>query len=179
MDVQSTDTRYGTVARGLHWISAALVLILVPLGLAMTRIGDGDNTTLYRIHVALGLLVALLTIIRVAWRVIEPSPTPPPMSPWRRALYLANHYALYIGLFALATTGIAVLLSNDLTPFPTEVVAAEVEDVRAGDAHFVLALIYSGLFLMHIAGVLSYQRTKADVLSRMGLNVTTSRDAVA
>jgi len=171
MNARSTPTRYGALARGLHWTSAVLVISLAPLGLVMTRVDDGDNTTLYRIHVALGLLAALLTIIRVVWRVIEPSPTHPPMSSGRRVLYLANHYALYGGLFLLAITGIAVLVSNGLSPFPADVVASEVEDVAVGDAHFLLALIYSGLFVMHIVGVLSYERTKGEVLSRMGLNV--------
>lgn len=174
MTLRSSETNYGTLARGLHWTTAGLVLVLVPLGLAMTRINDGDNNTMYRVHVALGLLIAVLTIIRVVWRFLEPSPTPPPMPPWRRLLYTANHYALYVGLLVLAVTGIATLVTNDLTPFPPSVVASEVDDVRAGDAHFALALIYTGLFVMHIAGVLAYHRTKGPVLNKMGINIENS-----
>ncbi len=172
MTARSTDTHYGAAARALHWVSAALVLALVPLGLIMTRVDGGDNTTMYRIHVAVGLLVAALTIVRVGWRLVEPSPATPPMPTWRRRLYLANHYSLYLGLFALAVTGIVVLVSNDMTPLPTDVVAADVDDVRAGDAHFALAIVYTALFLMHIVGVLSYQRSKGDVLTRMGIDVS-------
>ena len=167
MGPRSTPERYGAVAQSLHWVSAGLILILVTLGVVMTRINDGDNTTMYRIHVTLGLAVAVLTIVRVVWRFMEPSPADPEMPTWRRILFLTNRYGLYIGLFALAITGIGTLLTNDLSIFPPDIVATEVDDVRAGDAHFALALIYSGLFLMHIAGVVSYHRVKGDVLSKM------------
>ncbi len=112
MTLRSSADSYGSLARALHWLSAELILVLIALGIAMTRVNDGDNTTLYRAHVALGLLVALLTIARAVWRFVEPSPVTPPMAPWRRWLYLANHYALYVGLFALAVTGIVTLAAN-------------------------------------------------------------------
>ena len=171
MTLRSNDVTYGTLARGLHWVSAALVVVLIALGLAMTRINSGDNTTLYRLHVALGLLIAGLTIVRVIWRFVEPSPVAPPMAPWRRKLFVANHYALYVGLLVLAATGIATLLANDLTPFPPDVVASDVDDVRAGDAHFVLALAYTGLLIMHIVGIATYQRSKGPVVHKMGINL--------
>ncbi len=175
MTLRSNDLTYGTLARGLHWVSAALVVVLIPLGLTMTRIDSGNNTTLYRLHVALGLLIAGLTIVRVIWRFVEPSPVSPPMAPWRQKLFVANHYALYVGLFVLAATGIATLLANDLTPFPPDVIASEVDDVRAGDAHFVLAVVYTGLLVMHIAGIATYQRSKGPVVHKMGINLNSDR----
>ena len=41
----------------------------------------------------------------------------------------------------------------------------------AATSHFLLALVYVGLLVMHIAGVLSYQRFKGDVLHRMGISL--------
>lgn len=171
MELRSTSERYGAVAQGLHWVSALLILILIALGLTMTRLGGGDNDTMYRVHVGLGLIVGVLTIVRVVWRFLEPSPPTPPMPEWRRLAYLGIHYALYVGLLALAGTGITTLLASGLTPFPTEVTAAAVEDGRPRDAHFVLALAYSGLLVLHVVGVMTYQRSKGDVTSRMGLNL--------
>ncbi len=170
MSVRSNQHRYGVMAQALHWVSAAVIVVLIVGGLAMTRVGDGDNTTLYRSHVALGLLVAVLTLVRVAWRVVEPSPIPPPMEPWRRLLFVANHTALYVVLAALAVSGIGVLLTNDITPVPSEVVASDVDDVAAADAHLVAALIYTGLMLMHVVGVISHQRRDRSTLARMGIS---------
>ena len=172
MTLRSTSQAYGSLARGLHWASAAIVGLMVILGLVMTRIDDGDNDTMYRIHVGLGLLVAVLTIGRVIWRFLEPTPDPPPMPAGRRQLYNANHYGLYVVLFVLAVTGIATLVASGLTPFPTDVVASEVEDGRPRDAHFALGLIFIALFVMHVVGVVTYQRTKGDVASKMGLNLS-------
>lgn len=171
MRLRSTDERYGALAQGLHWSSALLVIAQVILGLAMTRIDGGDNTTMYRLHVGNGLLITVLTIGRALWRFAEPSPHAPPMPPWRRIAFAGNHYALYVGLFALAASGIATLVANDLTPLPIDLVASDVDDVRAGSAHFVLALIYIGLVVMHVGGVVSYQRTKGNVLEKMGLDL--------
>lgn len=179
MSRRSSQDRYGTVAVGLHWTSAALVLAQLAMGLTMTRINGGDNDTMYRAHVGIGMLIALLTIGRVAWRVIEPSPRTPPMPSWRRVAYIANHGAFYVVLAALAGTGIATLVASDLTPLPWTVDAAAIEDGRARDNHFVMALIFSALFVMHVAGVVTYQRTKGDVFSRMGITGLASGDAAA
>ena len=166
---RSTQSEYGTIAVGMHWASAALVLVQVVLGFAMTRIGDGDTDSMYRIHVGIGLLIALLTLSRVAWRVVEPSPATPPMPEWRRRLYVANHVGFYVALGLLATTGIAMLVASDVTPLPTSVDAGSVEDGRPRDAHFALSLVFSALFFMHVIGVVTYQRTKGEVFSRMGV----------
>ncbi len=124
---------------------------------------------MYRVHVAVGMTVAVLTAIRAAWRLIETSPQSPPMPGWRRLAYAGNHAAFYVVLLALAGTGVATLLASGITPFPTSVDAAAVEDGRARDAHFLLALVFSALFVMHVVGVATYQRTKGDVFSRMGV----------
>lgn len=177
MEMQSNQDRYGTIAVGLHWASAALVLVQVGLGLAMTRIGDGDIDAMYRVHVGIGLTIALLTIGRVVWRIVEPSPETPPMPDWRRLIYVANHAAFYVVLLALSTGGILMLVTSDVAPLPTSVDAMSVDDGRLRDGHFLLSLVFSGLFIMHVAGVVAYQRTKGDVLSRMGIEGVASPGA--
>ncbi len=179
MNTRSTEDRYGAVAVGLHWASAILVIMLVPLGLSMTRLNAGDNDVMYRIHVGVGMSVAILTIVRAIWRFVEPSPETPPMPEWRRTVYIANHAVFYVVLFALATTGVATLVASGIAPIPTNVNASAVEDGRARDAHFILGLVFSALFFMHVIGVMTYQRTKGDVLKRMGVNEITSRQTSA
>ena len=174
MNTRSSQNRYGTIAVRLHWASAVLVLAQLGLGLAMSRLGGGDNDRLHQIHVGVGLLVAVLTIGRVAWRVIEPSPSTPPMPDWRRVAYVANHVAFYVVLLALAVGGIAMLIASGVAPFPTSVDATSVDDGRLRDGHFVLALVFSALFVMHVVGVVTYQRTKGDVFARMGIEGVSS-----
>lgn len=179
MNMRSNPERFGTVAVGLHWASAMLVLTQVVLGLTMTRLDGGDNDLMYRTHVAIGMTVACLTIARAVWRFVEPSPKTPPMPGWRRFVYLANHAAFYVVLLGLAAGGIAILISSDMTPLPWTVDAAAVEDGRARDSHFILAMIFSALFVMHVAGVVSYQRTKGDVFTRIGITGLASPNSTA
>ena len=177
MRMKSNHDRYGSVAVGFHWASAVLVLGQLALGLSMTRVNGGDNDAMYRVHVGLGMVITLLTIARAGWRVVEPSPRTPPMPEWRRIVYVANHAAFYVVLLALAGGGLAILIGSEITPMPWAVDAAAVEDGRARDAHFILALIFSALFVMHVIGVVSYQRTKGDVFSRMGIDGMASPDS--
>ncbi len=56
---------YSTTARLLHWTTAILVAILVPVGLAMTRTGEGPLTnTLYELHKSFGILVFVVMVAR-------------------------------------------------------------------------------------------------------------------
>ena len=152
MGRRSTREVYGSVARLLHWTSAGLIVAMVILGVLMTRVDGGTVDELYQAHVGLGLLVSALTVVRAVWRVREDSPSPPPMAAWRRRLYVGNHRLLYAGMGALALTGIAILVSSGVGLNPASVTAEEVSDSRLSDAHFALALLYTGLFGMHIIG---------------------------
>ena len=173
MGARSTAESYGKVAQGLHWVTALLILGLIPLGLIMTRLEEGSaQTGLYRAHVALGLMVAILTLVRVVWRIVEPTPEPPPMPHWRHRLFIGIHVALYGGLVVLAFTGIATLLGSDMAPFPSEVIAADIDrDLAPRAGHQVLAYIFIALFIAHVAGAVSYQLKKGDVLGKMGINL--------
>ena len=177
--MRSTPESYGRLARGLHWGSAILILALIPIGLVMARIDDGPTqTVLYRAHVGIGMTVLVLTLVRVAWRVIEPTPTPPSMPQWRLRLFSGVHTLLYVVLFALAISGIVTLLSSGMTPLPPDVIPGNIDEELASlTAHKAIAYIFIGLLVGHVAGVISYQLTKGDVMTRMGVNVRVRRKA--
>lgn len=181
MGVRSTADRYGRIAQGLHWATALLILALIPLGILMTRVGEGGGqTALYRIHVGLGLTVAGLTLARVVWRIVEPTPAPPPMPAWRLRLYTGVHVALYAGLAVLAISGVAMLVGSGMVPIPPDVVPADVHrDLAPRAGHQVTAYVFLGLFAAHIAGVASYQLAKGDVLARMGVRLRRRPDPEA
>ncbi len=171
--MRSTTERYGRLARRLHWGSAALILALIPIGMVMARIDEGaTKTALYRAHVGVGLAVLIMTLVRVVWRFSEESPTPPPMPPWRARLFTGVHVLLYVGLFVLAISGIATLVSSGMTPFPLDVAPENIDEELASlAAHKTAGYIFVGLLVGHVAGVISYQLTKGDVMSRMGVKL--------
>ncbi len=44
MTLRSNELTYGMLARWLHWASAGLIVVLIGLGLTMTRINSGDSS---------------------------------------------------------------------------------------------------------------------------------------
>jgi len=175
MAARSTQDRYGAVAQALHMVSLVLILVLIPLGMVMANIGDGGTrTALFRSHVAIGLVVFALTLGRVVWRLVEPTPAVPTgIEGRRRALYRGVHIASYVVLLALSVTGLSMLLGSGMSPLPGDVVPSELDTaLPAVTAHFVLALILVALLVLHVGAIAIYQRRKGDVLGRMGLNRT-------
>lgn len=170
MAVASRPETYNKVTQALHWSTTLLVFTMIPLGLIMTRLpSDSDPTVPYRIHVAIGLIVLLLTAARVVWRFASPheDPLPLPMPPWRRVVFKLINAGLYTGLILLVATGLTMLIGSGMVPFPSEVVPNDIEDIPPRVAHRVLAWVFSAIVLSHLAGVVSYQMKKGDTLGRM------------
>ena len=71
----------------LHWVMAGIIiLIMVPAGLTMTRIGEGPVTnTLYELHKSFGMIVFGFAVIRTIIRLVRGAPPVEPDVPsWQR-----------------------------------------------------------------------------------------------
>lgn len=69
----------------LHWIVAALVLVNLVIGLLHDSLLEGVRGAI-PLHMAIGLCVLVLTVARVAWRLVYRPPPPPAKSAaWERA----------------------------------------------------------------------------------------------
>lgn len=97
----AAKTKYDTVAMGLHWLIALLVIFMLIFGEDLMRGKDGD-TLAPSLHVSVGVAILVLSILRLAWRLINPPPAyPASMAPWEqmasKALVVV-FYALLIGI---------------------------------------------------------------------------------
>ena len=157
---------YGTVTRWLHWVTVLALLAQLTIGYLMEaddgsgrgrgrgrgegsgrgrgRGGDddsllGDGWNLVTTHVALGLLIVLLAVVRVVWR--RASGLPPwaeSLSDGERRLATFTERTLLVLLFVIPTTGIALVLGDDdLLPLH---VAAHITFFVALAAHVGLVL---------------------------------------
>jgi len=98
---------YSGAQKALHWAVAALVLVMAPIGLAMTSIDGGPaKNALYEIHKSLGLIVLALMTARIAlrWRRGAP-PLVPGLPAWQRWAAHGSHAALYGLLVATPLAG--------------------------------------------------------------------------
>lgn len=115
---------YGTGHRVFHWLSALLILVTIPVGLAMTSEGFvaiGD--ALYVTHKSLGVVILAVLLLRVLWRVVTPGPPrlPPSVPPVQRRLAERTHLALYLLVGLMGVTGYLRVVSGD---FPVEILDA-------------------------------------------------------
>ncbi|NTU81397.1 MAG: hypothetical protein HGA45_18795 [Chloroflexales bacterium] len=172
MRSRPTPTTYGRLTQALHWVSTVLIVALFPLGMVMVRLADGAlKTTLYGVHIAAGLLLAALTLIRLVGRFVEPAPaTPGGMSRPRRIAFHGVHVLLYLVLVPLTASGVAMLLASGLSLWPPAVVpSAILHDLGPRVGHDIGSKVYMVIVVVHIAGALLYQRFKGDVLRRIGV----------
>ena len=96
----NTSNRYGLIFRFLHWLTVALVVGMLMGGAIMTALPSGGlKSLIYDIHKSIGVVIFLVTALRLTWRLFNP----PPRELGRSAVsnYLARvlHVCLYILLF--------------------------------------------------------------------------------
>lgn len=99
-------TRYDGLSQTIHWLTVALVVVLLLTGL----VGDVDpekpEEAVFMWHGSLGVLVLVLAILRIFLRIARPAPAlPPTMRPVERGIARLIHIAFYALLFALPVTG--------------------------------------------------------------------------
>ena len=99
---------YGTTARVLHWLVAALILAMIPVGLVMVREGldRGLQDALFIFHKNVGSLLIAIVTLRLVWRLTHPpAPLPPSLPGWQRRAAGLSHLALYILMIVLPLSG--------------------------------------------------------------------------
>lgn len=99
---------YGTTARVLHWLVAALIVPMIGVGLLMVRPGLerplGD--ALYLFHKNVGSLLIVLVALRLVWRLTHPpAALPTAMPAWQRRAAGLSHGALYALMVVMPVSG--------------------------------------------------------------------------
>ena len=98
---------YTPVAKGLHWLMAAMVVGLLALGLYMTELPlSPQKLQLYSWHKWAGVTVFALLWVRLAWRLTHPPPPlPESVSLRMRRLAHLGHAALYGLMIVIPVSG--------------------------------------------------------------------------
>ena len=99
---------YSSVARTLHWLTAVLVLTMLPIGISMATfdLGGAVEDPMYHIHRSIGAVVLELTVLRLIYRLRNPAPPlPADMPAWQQVAALTTHRGLYALLIAQPIVG--------------------------------------------------------------------------
>ena len=181
MSGTQTTTTYGTITKTFHWLTALLILTVIPLGAVANRLPYETNeqlafkAQLFSFHKTLGLIVFGVALARIIWALTQTKPAP--LHPERKAeTMLAElvHWLLYISLVAVPLTGwihhaategfapVLLPISQELPLVPND---ESIAKLFAG-LHWVWSKIMVGAILLHIAGALKHQILDKDATLR-------------
>jgi len=167
--------RYDRTTVRLHWITAALVLLLWLLGQTIDWFPRGDARVYARsTHIALGVALVAIVAWRVAWRATRGRRLPTAELGRLRSAATIGHFLLYALVVATLLFGLANVWMRGDNLFNLFRVPAFDPNNRAlrgfvEDWHGNLAdalLILAGLHAL--AGLLHHYVLKDRVLGRMG-----------
>jgi cytochrome b561 len=168
---------YTVTARSLHWITAALVLFQLPLGVVIANEWAGPlQDQLYDLHRSIGALLIPIVLLRLAYRATHPPlPLPGDISPLQQFAAHVNHWGLYALLLVQPFVGwvatsayrapIMVFGLFELPPiWPEDRAFSE----RVFLVHGLIGLAIAVLLVGHIGAALQHHFIRKDrVLMRM------------
>jgi cytochrome b561 len=180
--------RYSTVAIIFHWLIAACIVIQIALGWRMGDVEGIGHSTLLQVHKSVGISILVLTVARLAWRMVNPPP--PHGTNLHKLEKMAAHYVhvgFYAMLFLLPLTGWAMVslqrpgsfkIFGGL-PWPSLPGAGLVPSAVADNAadtmdtvHGLLVWVMLALLALHVAGALKHQFISKDrTIARMAPGV--------
>lgn len=169
--------RYRGAARLLHWLTAAVVLLTMPVGFVLLELPAGVlQDTLFDLHRSVGILVLVLVVLRIGYRLKNPPPPlPDDLAAWQHMTARWAHRLLYTLLIAMPILGwwgtsaygapIKVFWLFELPPLvaPDRAVAERVLAL-----HGWIGLLFSATIMLHVAAALHHHFVRRDdVLRRM------------
>lgn len=173
----NSPTTYGSVAKTFHWLIAALILTMIPLGVIGVGMEDANplKPTIFSVHKTMGLFIFFTALARIAWAISQPKAGV--MHADRRVeTFLAGlvHWLLYASLILVplsgwvhhaATTGFAPIW----WPFGQGMPFVPVDDGVAHTAkalHIIFERVLLLSFLLHFAGALKHHFIDKDATLR-------------
>jgi cytochrome b561 len=173
----SARPAYTPTARVLHWLIAALVLLMVPLGIVIANEWGGPvQEPLYNLHKSIGAVLLPLVVVRLAYRLTHPPlPLPADIPALQQSAAHATHWTLYGLLIAQPVVGL-VATSAYPAPVPIfglfELPPVWPENRPLSDRLFALhrwmGIAIGVIAAMHISAALHHHFLRRDkVLMRM------------
>lgn len=178
LKASNTDSSWGAPAKLLHWVIAALIAAQFALGwLAAGWRLSPLKLNLFVWHKSLGMLVLALVVLRLLWRLANPTtPALPADTPaWERAAARLSHALLYVIMLAMPLIGWVISSASGVPfrifwriPLPALVAVDKQTADLASLAHFWLGMVFAALLVVHVFAALRHHFVKRnDVLTRM------------
>ncbi|MCL6728825.1 cytochrome b [Sphingomonas hankyongi] len=160
--------RYSNIAVAFHWVTVALVLFQIWLGLSFADMAQGpERGELFAWHKTIGSIILLTVLARLTYRLQNPPPPYPPELPqWERIAGTWNHRLFYLLLIVMPIGGY-LAVSGQSKGSTTELLGGLRIPVLpgiskqmgefAGGVHELAAFLLIGLIALHVAAALKHQ----------------------
>jgi len=155
--------RYGRVSRVMHWATAILFILMIPMGVFASMIPENVwyRTEYNIVHKTIGLIVLGLFAARLLWNRRSKRPElDPSLTPLEKKLAHFAHVALYVLMFAIPVTG---YFMTSLHGYPSFFFFIEISPLLAESEAYVVW----GLFHKYILHYLIYLILGAHVLGAL------------
>lgn len=181
MSLSNTATHYGGVTKTFHWLTALLILTLIPLGIYANGLPYdtseqlAQKAWLFSLHKTLGVTVFFTAFARILWALSQPKPGL--LHPDRKLESLAAetvHWLLYGSLLLVPLSGWVHHAATDgfapiWWPFGQNLFFVPKSEEIAGAAaglHIVFERVLAASILLHFAGAMKHHFVDKDVTLR-------------
>jgi cytochrome b561 len=168
---------YTLAARVLHWVTAVLILLLIPLGVLIANEWGGPlQDSLYDLHRSIGAVLMPIMAVRLIYRRTHPPlALPSDIASMQRRAAHATHWALYVLLLVQPFVG---WIATSAYPAPVTVfgwfalppiwVKNRALSEQLFSTHRWIGIAIACLVAAHIAAALHHHFVRRDrVLMRM------------
>ncbi|MDA7489500.1 cytochrome b/b6 domain-containing protein [Candidatus Pelagibacter ubique] len=174
MSIFNNISKYGLLAKLFHWLTAAGLIVQIPLGFYLVDLDfDQFRVDIENYHILFGLIVFYVTLIRLAFKLLTPTPDFKGSSfLGQKILAKLNHFFLYLALLTITISGIFKKLFNgeSLVIFFKKVNLTYNFELSEQfySIHILANYILIGLISLHILAVLFHKfLLKENILKRI------------
>lgn len=173
---RARTSQFTTTAKSLHWIVAFFTFSVLWAALPFSFLDPADRAEAIPAHASVGLIILMLTFVRLGWRAVSPPPAHPKGSPgWSAIGAKVGHWLLFalllwqatLGLWMAASSPVDIRFFNDfdisaLAPANPNLIAI----IRP--LHYWGAWLFTLVLIGHVLGALWHHFVaRDDVLIRM------------
>lgn len=115
--LKNSATEYGSMAKTLHWLMAAIILVLIGVGIYMAELPKETAEQkqyafqFYDLHKAFGVVALALIVFRLLWLAVSPAPPLPAIFEAKeKAVIKSLQGLLYLLMLVVPISG--YLMSN-------------------------------------------------------------------
>lgn len=176
MQILNNTEKFGKITILLHWVIAILIIGQLTLGTWMVRLPTSvQKLKFYGWHKEIGALILALVIVRIAWRLMNITPTLDNLPRFEKFSARSMHLLLYLLMVFIPITGWLLTSAAGLQVsffgwflLPNLMPSNETLQSFFGETHEWLGYILIAAICLHTAAALKHHFiNKDDILRRM------------